>query len=434
MKDYSIVLETRGAEQFLVVRDIGEGCLNDYLLKMLQQNAIAGLLPLKSQNMDGRRALYYQVGNLYQLKDLIRGGSIGSREAKVIYAKLVEALGGMGEYFLDVGQCVYAVEYLYVDATLNPFLPYLPLEDYRLRGIQGAWRDFFSEMLSCFMDGRQDPFYDTLMRYLVRPHFNLEEFGRFVSDQKTGNGPVVVSVQEQLGRQEPEIPAEVQEPEKGQPGQIENLGKKGKAGLLFGFGKKKDEKPEKKEKPSKPDKPGKAERPGLSIPGQKADKPEIPLLGKKTGSAADQAAAADTGKKVERQVERQVSVQQRIEPVDTDGDRWSKTVYVHPVEEDGTLMLEKRQPYLMHGRTRIPMERLPFTVGKGSTDYVVANPTVSRLHLTIRQEGNRFYVQDEHSSNGTWLDGERLIPGQARELHDGASLRLSNEDFTFYEA
>ena len=79
------------------------------------------------------------------------------------------------------------------------------------------------------------------------------------------------------------------------------------------------------------------------------------------------------------------------------------------------------------------MARFPFTVGKGSTCYVVANPTVSRIHMTITQHEGRFYVQDEHSSNGTWLDGERLIPGQPKQIRDGGKLRLSNEEITFHE-
>lgn len=421
MKQYSIISEVRGAEQFLVVNQMQEEYLNDYLMKMVEHNTIAGLLPLRCNNMNGRTALYYQVGNRYKVKELVKNGSVGSREAKILYAKLVDVLSGMGEYFLNVDQCVYDVEYLYVDTTLNPYFIYLPFENYRNPGISSVWRDFFSELLSCLMDVRQEPFYDTLMRYLIRPNFSLSEFGKFVSDQKTEDVSIVVSAQEQLVRQEASTSSEKADEERDCSEQPSQTGKKGLKGSLFGFGKK-----EKGEKPGKTDKAGKhqkTDKAGMPIPGQKNDKPEIPLVGKKNRKEEGKASMAESEKNSPGVTE-------------TDDDQWSATVYINPEEENRTVMLNTLnavEPYLIHGNVRIPIGQLPFTIGKGSVNYIVANPTVSRLHITIRQEEDGFYVQDEHSSNGTWLDGERLIPGQPKLLHDGASLRLSNEEFTFHE-
>lgn len=417
MKEYEIISEVRGAEQFLVVRQTEDEKLNDYLIKMMEHNVIAGLLPLRCRNMNGRTALYFQVGNLYRVKELIRNGAVGSREARALYAKLAEAIGGMGEYFLNVDQCVYEMEYFYVDAALNPFFLYLPFEQYRRPEINSVWRDFFAELLTELTEDGADPFYDTLMRYLIRPDFSMEEFKKIVSDVRPGDVSLVISAQEQLGGQEAQTTKEEEQEGAQLPAQT---GKKGLKNSLFGFGKRKEERQDRGEKPAKAGKTEKARRPGMNIPGQKpvsgeeartgkAERVSVPEEKRPPAPAAEETQGSGTG------------------------EQWSETVYLSQQEEAGTVMLNITEPYLIHGGVRIPMARFPFTVGKGSTCYVVANPTVSRIHMTITQHEGRFYVQDEHSSNGTWLDGERLIPGQPKQIRDGGKLRLSNEEITFHE-
>lgn len=50
---------------------------------------------------------------------------------------------------------------------------------------------------------------------------------------------------------------------------------------------------------------------------------------------------------------------------------------------------------------------------------------VSRRHLHIkRAENNAVSVTDQNSVNGSYLNGQRLIPHQPRILRDGDELRL----------
>ena len=47
-------------------------------------------------------------------------------------------------------------------------------------------------------------------------------------------------------------------------------------------------------------------------------------------------------------------------------------------------------------------------VGRGrGADLLVAEPTMSRAHAAIGFDGNRFFVQDLGSTNGTRVNGER---------------------------
>ena len=49
---------------------------------------------------------------------------------------------------------------------------------------------------------------------------------------------------------------------------------------------------------------------------------------------------------------------------------------------------------------------------------------VSRLHAQIKFKEGKYLLQDLHSTNGTWLDGKKLVPYQRYELRDGSMLQL----------
>src|SRR5262252_6186206 len=57
----------------------------------------------------------------------------------------------------------------------------------------------------------------------------------------------------------------------------------------------------------------------------------------------------------------------------------------------------------------IVLNRSPFTVGrKVDKDLVIADPRVSRDHALITSENGQFYVLDQGSKHGTFVNGERV--------------------------
>jgi len=44
---------------------------------------------------------------------------------------------------------------------------------------------------------------------------------------------------------------------------------------------------------------------------------------------------------------------------------------------------------------------------------------ISRLHASVRAYADKVYVTDLGSSNGTWIDGERISPNNPHELSKG---------------
>ena len=75
---------------------------------------------------------------------------------------------------------------------------------------------------------------------------------------------------------------------------------------------------------------------------------------------------------------------------------------------------------------------LSATIGRAvECDIVIASKSVSREHTRIRRDGRRWFVDDLGSTNGTWLNGERVIGSLA--LQDGDSLEVGGVTFVFHD-
>lgn len=73
------------------------------------------------------------------------------------------------------------------------------------------------------------------------------------------------------------------------------------------------------------------------------------------------------------------------------------------------------------GRVRVDGER--FTIGRQSTcDLAIPNSKLSREHLLIERVGDRFFITDHASSNGTELNSQPLI--ERTEVMDGDRANL----------
>ena len=83
---------------------------------------------------------------------------------------------------------------------------------------------------------------------------------------------------------------------------------------------------------------------------------------------------------------------------------------------------------------QISLSRLPCVVGKmrDYVDQVLDDSSVSRMHarFSLDRDGT-MTVRDLNSSNGTWLNGERLQPNESRSLQQGDHVRLGRMEFIF---
>lgn len=94
-------------------------------------------------------------------------------------------------------------------------------------------------------------------------------------------------------------------------------------------------------------------------------------------------------------------------------------------------------PMLIRKRTgeKILIEKNSFVLGKSreQTDYCIANnPNISRIHICIKKNTDGFYIQDLRTTNGTYVDGEKVNWDKDVKLTNGCIVRLADEEFEFY--
>lgn len=132
----------------------------------------------------------------------------------------------------------------------------------------------------------------------------------------------------------------------------------------------------------------------------------------------------------------------RFEGLDADG---------KPDDSEATgLLIDEEATGLLHGSGAInctatllrcitneviPLNKQVFRIGKemSCSDYCVKNnDKVSRSHADLVTRGEKYFIKDLNSKNGTFVNGAVIMVGQEVEIFSGDHIRLANEEFEFY--
>ena len=74
----------------------------------------------------------------------------------------------------------------------------------------------------------------------------------------------------------------------------------------------------------------------------------------------------------------------------------------------------------------------PFTIGKSQTcSLVIADKVVSRHHAEVVQYGDKYFIKDLSSTNGTFINGNKLMADTDVELKDGQEIIFANKKFIY---
>lgn len=86
----------------------------------------------------------------------------------------------------------------------------------------------------------------------------------------------------------------------------------------------------------------------------------------------------------------------------------------------------------LDGRNVFNICQKEFVIGKNagmSEGIISGNPAVSRKHCKIVRRDEGFYLVDLNSSNGTYLNGNKLRPEEPAHIVPGNQIRIANIDF-----
>lgn len=108
-------------------------------------------------------------------------------------------------------------------------------------------------------------------------------------------------------------------------------------------------------------------------------------------------------------------------------------------EDTRTVLLAVRKPkkeaQLLYEQTGeiILLTKFPFYVGsaKEYATYAIPQDGISRLHFCIQKRESKYYLSDLNSTNGTYVNGEEVVPGTERELAGRDVIKAAGADFLF---
>lgn len=145
---------------------------------------------------------------------------------------------------------------------------------------------------------------------------------------------------------------------------------------------------------------------------------------------------------MQQQIMQQQTMQQQIMQQVMQGSMDGTTV----LSDDGISVqqIQQMQPVNYHFASltrqvtgeKIELGKPSFVLGKNpeKSDYAVAdNTNISRVHAVITMRNGRYYVMDQNSTNGTFINGRIIKVGQETEILPGDCLMLANEEFIFNE-
>ena len=104
--------------------------------------------------------------------------------------------------------------------------------------------------------------------------------------------------------------------------------------------------------------------------------------------------------------------------------------------DDLGMNMNEPRPHLIRERTgeKIYITKDEFKIGKSKVhaDYALENNSaISRVHVVVIKRNGVCYMEDNNSTNGTFVDGKRLEPGREILLKANMSIILGDECFTY---
>ena len=94
----------------------------------------------------------------------------------------------------------------------------------------------------------------------------------------------------------------------------------------------------------------------------------------------------------------------------------------------GALADTKPVSYLMFNKKKIQLVA-KISIGRESdNDIVVDNKLASRHHTIIQKIKDAYFLKDENSTNGTFLNGRRIPPDKYVKLNAGDKLTIGSSN------
>lgn len=414
---------------YLIVKD--NGCLNEnvYQRKMVTENKIKGLLPSSEKHINGELLLYFEITSKQSLQSFFGGRRIGIEFLKKFFVQLKLVNDMLQKYLLD-GSCIVLLpEYIFLDVgTEDMYFLYYPDSE------EGS----LAELMNFFIagiDNEDMEAVETVYRIadlIQKEQFVLDEVLEWFQDNRTdGTGKSICytdSLKEensweqetvQTSNEKAEWDLERKYPKQEESGKTKKIAKLIPLMVFLTVGA------------------------GVLIYVMRfcqLSYTEKIYLTAGWGMVAFLLIGAAvwyfmpeiTKRQKETEPDEMGKDYRFVSTNETDRSQEAdvgNTVFIPWTEscENKLYGADRKNKY------HIDLGKLPLTVGKlpGMVDMIIDEQSISRMHARFSRTGNRIYITDLNSTNGTFRNGMRLEPNASELIEPGDEIRLGKLKFIY---
>lgn len=416
-----------------VILKVLDFSIDMYQCKMITSNKIEGLLACQERHINGDMLLYYEITSKQSLANLYENSHIGCQQLRRFFMQLKMVWEGLSRYLLDERNLLLNPEYIYEDVeTQELFFIYYPCE---------TEENYITSLLEFFankVDGEDNEAVEItykMLELVEKEQFVLDEVLQWFEQdyeipgengaKRFDDNEFQINFQEE--EQEEERPEAAANSEK-----LNGLSTKAAfislfAGavisavlcyIIYGYQLTEREKI--------------YCYAGIFMAGILLLAGGLGLLYEKFDRKGHslQSKPAIMGNRENEEDEKPFQKTMVCENVQEKlNQSYGNTVFIPWVENS-----ENKLYGIGKGnKNHIDLSRLPLTVGKlaGSVDMVITDQSISRRHVKFAREGNRIYMTDLNSTNGTFKNGLRLEPNTSEILEPGDEIKLGKLKFIY---
>ncbi len=406
---------------YLIIKD--NGCLleNVYQRRMVTENKIRGILSSSEKHINGELLLYYEITSKQSLQSMFEGRTIGMEYLKKFFVQLKVVNDALQKYLLDGSCLVLLPEYIFQDMGTKEicFIYYPDPEEGRLAELI----DFFIAKV----DNEDMEAVETVYRVadlIGKEQFVLDEILEWFQDDVRDN----------------------EENRSENSDEADNM--RAQEDLSWEEGSQEDAEPEDDRKLIKIIPPVAAAAIGAGMLAyfmyafHLSYKEKIYLI---AGWGVVIALLLGTAIWYFMPlIGRNGKAKNKEEQKPEKGEHTFAATYENSVSRESEMGNTVFLPWTencenkLYGADRknkyhIDLGRLPLTVGKlaGMVDMVINEQSISRMHARFSRSGNRIYITDLNSTNGTFRNGMRLEPNATELIEPGDEIRLGRLKFIY---
>lgn len=420
IKHVDLYIENYGLSSFLYLEVPNKEELDEAALDKLKTTSNTGLLPLAALSKKEQHYIRYELDTEMSLEDFL-SQKLSKDKLIACISNLLETLLGVEESGLDLQHFLLDKQSIFIDSFSNRLLfLYIPIKNNSFEKV--SLKDFLRELLyTAPFDDADDPaFFVRLHNYLIDfKDVGLLEMVEDLKELGAYNPSSILAIREKERVEVAEKPSNFY-----RPGQVEV-----KASSSVENGVHTSEYSSRKTD---------------KRVGSKLEIEEELQYKRITRTDLDQAKDLkedNTLRDSALNMLPKAGVDLLQEEPEEEGTTVLGSSAVSLEEEyEGTTMLgvenfSTSPPYLLNGvgNPKIAITKRVFKIGRDpkGTDHTCQNKVVGRVHAHISHENGEYFLEDNDSRNGSYLNDRKLQPKEKVKIRHGDRIKLANEEFVF---